>query len=65
MHVYTDNQGKFMHGSITSYIQTYENGPITDPKNRAALQIQMLTKSDFPESQIYIDDSGRILYLQR
>ena len=65
LQVTLDQYGQFISGNIQSYIQTYDNGPVVDKNLRAAKQIKALTEMDFPESEISIDDSGRILYLQR
>ena len=60
-----DRQGNFISGQIQSFIQTYENGPIVDQKLRAIKKIKELSEIDFPESELYIEDSGKIIYLHR
>ena len=61
--VFTDTQGKFIHGKIIPTYQTYETGVRIDPQNQVIKLIQELTKKDFPESQIHIDENGLITYL--
>lgn len=57
-------KGEFYEGTIHSYIQDYTYGPRYDPKSRAMSAMKNLTEIDFPESEIYIDEKGRISYLQ-
>lgn len=61
--VYTDNTGKFFKAQITPTFQTYEKGVSIDPVKLVIKKIQELTKKDFPESPIQIDDNGLITYL--
>ncbi|HKZ37349.1 MAG TPA: CapA family protein [Chryseolinea sp.] len=61
--VYTDKTGKFFQGKIIPTYQTYETGVRIDPQNQVIKKIQELTKKDFPESQIGIDENGLITYL--
>lgn len=61
--VFTDRNGKFLHGKIIPTYQTYETGVRVDPQNQVIKIIQELTKKDFPESQIQIDENGIITYL--
>jgi hypothetical protein len=61
----TNGTGEFLEGQIESFIQDYQLGPIKDYRNRAAKSMGELTNMDFPESQISIEDSGRIIYLHR
>jgi hypothetical protein len=61
--VYTDPTGKFFYGKIIPTYQTYESGVRIDPQNQVIKKIQELTKKDFPESQIHIDENGLITYL--
>jgi poly-gamma-glutamate capsule biosynthesis protein CapA/YwtB (metallophosphatase superfamily) len=61
--VFTDVEGKFLHGKITPTYQTYETGVRIDPQNQVIRIIQELTKKDFPESPIRIDENGIITYL--
>ena len=61
--VFTDREGKFIQGKIIPTYQTYESGVRIDPQNQVIKLIQELTKKDFPESQIQIDENGLITYL--
>ena len=61
--VFTDKKGKFFYGKIIPTYQTYESGVRIDPQNQVIKKIQELTKKDFPESQIRIDENGLITYL--
>ena len=60
----TDSSGKFLAGQVIPIVQPGAGGPKFDSKNRAIKVIQDLTQKDFPESQLSIDDSGIISYLQ-
>ncbi len=60
-----NSEGEFLSGRIHSFRQEYDHlGPRPDPKNGAALSMKKLSEEDFPNSLIYIDDSGRIKYLE-
>ncbi|MCD9018379.1 CapA family protein [Parachryseolinea silvisoli] len=61
--VYTDRTGKFLQGHITSTYQTYGTGVRVDPQQQVLKRIQELTKKDFPETRIRIDEEGLITYL--
>jgi poly-gamma-glutamate capsule biosynthesis protein CapA/YwtB (metallophosphatase superfamily) len=61
--VFTDRTGRFLQGKIFPTYQTYETGVRIDPQNQVIKKIQELTKKDFPESQIRIDENGLITYL--
>jgi poly-gamma-glutamate capsule biosynthesis protein CapA/YwtB (metallophosphatase superfamily) len=61
--VFTDQNGKFLYGKIIPTYQTYETGVRIDPQNQVIKKIQELTKKDFPECQIRIDENGLITYL--
>ena len=61
--VFTDRTGKFYYGKIIPTYQTYDAGVRIDPQNQVIKKIQELTKKDFPESQIRIDENGLITYL--
>ncbi|MDH5608799.1 MAG: CapA family protein [Cyclobacteriaceae bacterium] len=60
-----DGEGKFISGQIHSFIQDKVAGPLKDDKKRAANTMRELSQIDFPENEISIDDSGRIIYLHR
>lgn len=61
--VFTDRQGKFYKAQITPTVQTYGTGVKIDPEKQVIRRIQELTKKDFPESRVHIDDNGLITYL--
>jgi hypothetical protein len=61
--VFTDREGKFLKGQITPTQQSYDRGVQVDPEKKVLLKIQELTKKDFPETKIRIDDNGLITYL--
>lgn len=52
--------GTFMNAQIFSMIQKGEGGPIPDENNAALKKIKELTKIDFPNSPLKIDDDGKI-----
>ncbi|MDR0864747.1 MAG: CapA family protein [Candidatus Symbiothrix sp.] len=58
--VFTDKNGKFVKGKITSALQKDKNGPVLDPENLAAKEIKRLTESDFPETTLSISNDGTI-----
>jgi len=56
--VYTDSSGGFFKAQIVSTKQSFY-GPVTiDDQKQVLKRIQHLTKHDFPESKIEIDDLG-------
>ena len=63
--VYTDHEGKFLKGEIIPVIQYAPGGPQPDPQNRAIKVLQELSRKDFPESPVYIDESGNINYIHQ
>lgn len=50
--------GEILSGRIYSFLQKRNSGPILDPTNKAAKEIQKLTKIDFPKTQLVIQDEG-------
>lgn len=60
-----DSEGKFLSGEVIPVIQLGAGGPRIDTKKRAIKKIAELTKKDFPESNLKIDDSGFITYINR
>jgi len=60
-----NSTGEFLGGRIISAIQTGSGIPKIDSEYRAARQIKALTEKDFPESKIFIGDSGVITYIQK
>ncbi len=63
--VFTNPEGEFLKAHITPTIQSYENGVTIDPEKSVIKIIQELSKKDFPESGIQIDDNGLITYLRQ
>ena len=61
--VYTDHDGKLFHAQIIPTYQTYGTGVRVDTQKQVIKKIQELTKKDFPESKVQIDDNGLITYL--
>ncbi len=61
--VSTDRDGKFFYGKITPTIQSYGTGVKIDANRQVIKIMQELSKKDFPESPIRIDDNGLITYL--
>lgn len=61
--VYTNGDGKFLKAQVTPIIQYKPGGPVIDKQKRVIKILQDLTKKDFPESIISIDDTGLITYL--
>ncbi len=57
--------GDFLSGKIISAIQTGLGIPKIDYQNRAAGRIRELSKIDFPEAEIIVEDSGVISYIQQ
>lgn len=56
--VYTDKTGKFYKAQILSTYQLKYQPPQIDPDKRVLNIIRDLTKTDFPELKINIDESG-------
>ena len=61
--VFTNASGEFLKGEITPTIQTHATGVQIDGEKSVIKIIQELSKKDFPESEIQIDDNGLITYL--
>jgi hypothetical protein len=58
MRVYTDAHGKFYKAQIVSTYQIKSQPPAVDPAKKVLTVIRDLTKADFPECKILIDDDG-------
>ncbi len=56
--VYTNSQGDFLKAHITSTIQSYRSPVKIDSQKLVLKRIQELTRQDFPESAIQINDKG-------
>ncbi len=56
--IYTNRKGSFLKAHITSTRQTFMSGVKVDSQKQVLKDIQALTKSDFPECDLIIDDNG-------
>jgi len=56
--VYTDSNGDFLRAHITSTYQTYRSPVKIDSQKQVLRRIQELTKQDFPDNPVQIDDNG-------
>jgi poly-gamma-glutamate capsule biosynthesis protein CapA/YwtB (metallophosphatase superfamily) len=61
--VFTDVAGKFYYAQITPTRQDYGSGVTIDPEKQVIKIIRELSKKDFPESLVQIDENGLITYL--
>lgn len=55
-----DASGKFVEGKIVSARQIRPDGTVQDDRHAAARMISELTKADFPDTPLIIDDRGNI-----
>jgi len=62
--VFTSSSGKFLTAKIIPVIQNGEGGPDIDKSKRAIKVIRQLTREDFPELKINIDEAGIINYIE-
>ena len=62
--VFTNAEGNFLYGEITPIIQLGAGGPSIDTQGRVIRRLIDLTKKDFPDVPIMIDEAGIITYLQ-
>ncbi len=60
MKVYVTPEGKFLQGEIIPIYQPGSGGVSIDPLNRAITKLQELTRADFPEIPLDIDQDGII-----
>lgn len=58
--VFMDKTGKFARAEITPIIQLDKGVPTVDPQKRVISLLQELTKTDFPESPLKIENNGQI-----
>lgn len=56
-----DQEGAFVSGTIHPVYQEKTHGPKLDPQKRAISKLQELTRQDFPDTPLQIEDDGRIL----
>lgn len=59
--VYTNSTGDFLKAHITSTYQTPRSSVKIDSQKQVLKRIQQLTREDFPECGVEIDDSGWVL----
>lgn len=60
----THPDGQFISGQLYAFRQSYADGPRLDPSGTVIQTIQKLSREDFPENPIDVDDQGRIVYIQ-
>jgi poly-gamma-glutamate capsule biosynthesis protein CapA/YwtB (metallophosphatase superfamily) len=53
-----NREGEFLEGKITPTYQQKTHGPKIDAQKRVIKTIKSLTKADFPETRLSIDDDG-------
>ena len=58
--VFVNGEGKFLRGEIIAAKQTGEGGPVLDESGAVIDKMRQLTKEDFPESRLLIDEEGMI-----
>ncbi len=58
--LFVDTEGVFLNGQIHSCWQPGKTGTFKDSENRAAKKIKQLTETDFPETKLYISETGLI-----
>ncbi|MFZ2907246.1 MAG: CapA family protein [Cyclobacteriaceae bacterium] len=63
--VFTDPTGKFLQAEITPTYQIARDRVKIDTEKRVIKKMQELTKKDFPEVPVRIDDNGLITYIAR
>jgi poly-gamma-glutamate capsule biosynthesis protein CapA/YwtB (metallophosphatase superfamily) len=61
--VFITKEGEFLQGEITPTYQTYRDRVLIDPEKRVIRIMQSMTKKDFPEVPVRIDENGLITYL--
>ena len=54
--------GRFLEGQVVPVYQPGEGGVRPDPQKRAIFKLRDLTREDFPEIPLLIDDEGVIRY---
>ena len=64
LEVCVDASGNFVSGKIYPVVQLSGIGPRIDKHGRAIREIQQLTKEDFPNTTLRIDDNGTIAKIQ-
>ncbi len=59
--IFTNKSGDFVYGKIIPIYQQKTHGPKVDPQKRAIRKLIDLTKQDFPETALRIEEDGTIL----
>jgi poly-gamma-glutamate capsule biosynthesis protein CapA/YwtB (metallophosphatase superfamily) len=62
--VYVNEKGNFIKGEVISAVQKGKGIPVLDDENKAANIISKLTKMDFTNTKINIDDEGLITVVE-
>ena len=62
--VTVDSKGVFQKGKIHSFVQRQGKGPVLDPKHGAAVDIDRLSKIDFPDTRPNISPTGEISFMR-
>jgi poly-gamma-glutamate capsule biosynthesis protein CapA/YwtB (metallophosphatase superfamily) len=63
--VFTDKTGNFFKAEVTATYQISRDRVKIDMEKRVIKKLQELTKKDFPEVPVRIDDNGLITYIAR
>ena len=58
MKIRVTEEGRFIDGEVIPILQVGSGIPVIDPQNRVIRELQELTESDFPESDILISNEG-------
>src|SRR5690606_39579114 len=61
--IFTSRSGEFLKGEVIPTVQSHATGVQIDPNGTVIKIIQELSKKDFPDSEIQIDEKGIITYL--
>ena len=60
LRVTLDDDGRFVSGRAVSIYQTKPTGPMLDERHRAARLVRQLSRADFPESPLLVDEDGTL-----
>ena len=60
MKLYVDKEGKFLKGQIIATKQIGEGVPVLDGSGEVIEKIRELTKIDFPESKLVVEENGLV-----
>lgn len=56
--VEVDREGGFLGGEVVAIYQSGEGGPRIDPAGRAIARLKALSKFDFPDQELVVDNDG-------